>query len=132
MNRHTTRGVATSTPYVLKPPLLNIVLFGEDQRTLARCIELDLITEMDTAEAALKAIVEMIAEYAEDYKAREQLFSRSPNRAHHKPYVDEILRCGTDQALLERLVIRYGSVQLQPIPQGAEKVGVRAGTDSEA
>jgi len=124
MNRHTTRGVAPSSTYVLKPPLLNVVLFGEEQQTLAQCAELDLITEMDTAEAALKAIVEMIAEYAEDYKAREQLFSRSPNRAHHKPYVDEILRCDTDQALLERLVIRYGSIQLQPIPPSAEKAGV--------
>jgi len=132
MNRDAVRGVTLSTAYVLKPPLLNVVLFGKDKRTLAQCIELDLIAEMDTTEAALKALVEMIGEYAEDYKAREQLFAHSPNRAHHKPYVDEVLRCNTEQGLLERLVIRYGSIQLRSISQGAEKVGVWAGAGPEA
>ncbi len=54
---------------------------------MAKCPELDLVTEMDTPAEALQAMVEMIREYAEDYRAREELFAASPNRAHHKPYV---------------------------------------------
>ena len=111
MNRHLAPSTEAPPTYVLKPPLLNVVLFSEDRRILAQCIELDLITEMDSAEAALKAIVEMIREYAEDYREREELFAHSPNRAHHKPYVDELLRCNTEQELLERLVVRCRRVK---------------------
>ncbi|HED04085.1 MAG TPA: hypothetical protein ENI60_04890 [Candidatus Fraserbacteria bacterium] len=106
------------------PPWLPWREISEDQRILAQCIELDLITEMDSAKATLKAIVEMIREYAEDYREREELFAHSPNRAHHKPYVDEVLRCNTEQELLERLVVRYGSIPLQSISPGAARTGV--------
>ena len=124
MNRYANPSTEATPAYVLKPPLLNVVLFSEGQRIMAQCIELDLITEMDSAEAALKAIVEMIREYAEDYREREELFAHSPNRAHHKPYLDELLRCNTEQELLERLVIRYGSIQLPSISPGAAQTGV--------
>lgn len=60
---------------------------------MARCVELDLVTEMDTPHEALQAMVEMVGEYAEDYKKKQDIYIRSPNRAHHKPYVDRISAC---------------------------------------
>ncbi len=51
-------------------------------------------------------MVEMIREYAEDYRARESLFLASPNRAHHKPYVDRILACRDEWELWELSEVR--------------------------
>ncbi|MDQ1316950.1 MAG: hypothetical protein QG641_560 [Candidatus Poribacteria bacterium] len=73
--------------------LLTIFIAKDDGNYMAKCPELDLITEMNTKEEALKAIVEMIVEYAEDYKSNEDMYIHSSNRAHHKPYVDAILAC---------------------------------------
>lgn len=58
--------------------LFNVVCFREAQRTLAQWIKLELITEMDTAKAALKMIVHVICEYAESYKEREEFFACMP------------------------------------------------------
>ena len=79
---------------------------------MAKCSELDLVTEMDSKEEALEAMVEMIREYAEDYKAREDVYLRSPNRAHHKPYIDRIIVCGDEWELMELIEIRYGHLHV--------------------
>ncbi len=73
--------------------LLTVFIIRDDERYMAKCPELDLVTEMDDREDALRAIVEMIKEYAEDYKEREDIYLQSPNRAHHKPYVDTVMAC---------------------------------------
>jgi len=73
--------------------LITVFIVKDNGRYMAKCPELDLVTEMDSKEEALKAMVEMITEYAEDYRAREDIYLRSPNRAHHKPYVDRIMAC---------------------------------------
>jgi hypothetical protein len=93
-------------------PILTVFIFKDDERYMAKCIELDLITEMDNPEEALKAIVEMIKEYAEDYKKREELFIKSPNRAHHKPYIDEILKCKNLWEIYQLIKVQYGYVYL--------------------
>lgn len=103
----------------VKPPLLTVVIFPDSGKYVAKCIELDLITEMDTSEEAIRAMVEMIREYAEDYRAREEVFARSPNRAHHKPYVDILLECKTDWEVQELLEIRYGHLHIQPVSKSA-------------
>ena len=74
-------------------PFLTVFIIRDDRKYMAKCPELDLITEMDSREEALEAIVEMIGEYAEDYKAEEEIYPKSPNRAHHKPYVEMIIAC---------------------------------------
>ena len=48
--------------------LLTVFIAKDDDSYMAKCPELDLVTEMDTKEGALRAMVEMIMEYAEDYK----------------------------------------------------------------
>lgn len=79
---------------------------------MAKCVELDLVTEMDTPEEALKAIVEMIKEYSEDYKKREELFIKSPNRRHHKPYVEEVLKCKDLWDIYQLIKVQYGYIYL--------------------
>jgi len=92
--------------------LLTIFIAKDDESYMAKCPELDLITEMNTKEEALKAIVEMIVEYAEDYKSNEDMYVRSPNRVHHKPYIDAILACNDEWELMELLEVRYAHLHL--------------------
>jgi len=88
---------------LLEPGLLTVVIARDDHRFSARCLELDLITEMDTPEEALADLLSMMQEYAADYQRRRELFARSPNRAHHRPYVEAILRCRDEWELRELL-----------------------------
>jgi len=57
---------------------------------VASCPELDLVTEGDTLEAALDDLIDMVMDYAVQYMEEFDLFSKSPNRASHKPYILEI------------------------------------------
>ncbi len=94
-------------------PLINIYIIKDNGRYMAKCPELDIITEMDTSEAALNSILEMLKEYAEDYRKREGLYIKSPNRAHHKPYVDKILDCKDKWALYELVMVKYGHIHIR-------------------
>jgi predicted RNase H-like HicB family nuclease len=88
--------------------LLTVFIIKDDERYMAKCPELDLVTEMDNREDALMAIVEMIKEYAEDYKEREDIYLQSPNRAHHKPYVDRVMACQDEWEIMELIEVHYG------------------------
>jgi predicted RNase H-like HicB family nuclease len=94
---------AQGAQIVSSAPMLTVLLVKDDGHSMAKCVELDLITEMDTPQEALQAIVEMMREYAEDYRERENLFLASPNRAQHKPYIDRILACRDEWAVWELL-----------------------------
>ena len=92
--------------------LLTVLIIKDNDRYMVKCPELDLVTEMDTEEEALKAIVELIREYAEDYKAREEIYLKSSNRAHHKPYIDRIIECQDEWAIMELIGVRYGHLHV--------------------
>ena len=94
----------------IKIPVLDIIILRDEDRYVARCPELDLVTEMNTAEDSFDAMLEMIKEYCEDYLKRESLFRKSPNRSHHYPYILQIAQCKSDWELRELVEIRYGSV----------------------
>ena len=68
---------------------------------VATCPELDLATEGNTPEEALDDLIDMAMGYAEQYMEGFELFSRSPNRAAHKPYVLEIQEKGTKEKVRE-------------------------------
>jgi predicted RNase H-like HicB family nuclease len=100
------------TNVVTSISLLTVFIIRDDGRYMAKCPELDLVTEMDSSEEALKAMVEMIKEYAEDYKTREDVYLRSSNRAHHKPYVERVVACQDDWAIMEFIEVRYGHIHV--------------------
>ena len=89
-------------------PLLNIYIIKDNGKYMAKCSVLDIVTEMDTSEQALDSIVEMIKEYSEDYRDREEIFIKSPNRFHHEPYVDKILECKDKWELYELITVKQG------------------------
>ncbi len=92
--------------------LLTVLIIKDNGRYMAKCPELDLVTEMDTKEEAFKAMVEQIKEYAEDFRARQEIYLSSPNRAHHKPYVDRIIMCRDEWEIMELIGVRYGHLHI--------------------
>ena len=54
------------------------------------CPELDLATQGKTEEEAFEDLVAMVIDYAEQYRENFELFSKSPNRSAHLPYVQFI------------------------------------------
>lgn len=98
---------------------LTVMLVRDNGRIMARCVELDLVTEMDTPQAALRAMLELMREYAEDYREREDVFLASSNRAPHKPHVDRVLACRDEWELRECLEVRHAHVH---VPPGAKRL----------
>ena len=68
---------------------------------VASCPEIDLVTEGNTLNAALDDLIDMTIDYAEQYMKEFELFSKSPNRASHKPYILEIQKRGTKEKVRE-------------------------------
>jgi len=68
---------------------------------VANCPELDLATEGNTPEEALNDLVDMTIDYAEQYMEEFELFSKSPNRASHRPYILEIYERRTKEKVRE-------------------------------
>lgn len=91
-------------------PVLTVAILRDEKKFAAKCLELDLVTEMDTPEQALEAVVEQIMEYAEDYLSQLKRFRSSPNRAHHYPYLRAVRNCKDEWQVRELLEVRYGSV----------------------
>ena len=88
---------------VLSGKRLSILMARDGDQYCAYCPELDLVTEMDTQEEAMADILEAMREYAEEYLQEIALYSVSPNRAHHLPYVKDIVSCKTDWESYENL-----------------------------
>jgi len=101
-----------NTTIITNVALMTVFIVKDNGSYMAKCPELDLVTEMDTKEDALKAMVEMIMEYAEDYKAQEDMYIHSPNRSHHKPYVDAVMNCHDEWEIMELLEVRYAHIHL--------------------
>ena len=68
---------------------------------VASCPEIDLATEGNTPEEALNDLVDMTIDYAEQYMEDFELFSKSPNRASHNPYVLKIYERKTKEKVRE-------------------------------
>ena len=60
------------------------------------CPELDLATQGLTEEEAFEDLISMVIDYAEQYRENFELFSKSPNRSAHLPYIKLIERSSPD------------------------------------
>ena len=98
----------------LKGPVLTVILAPDREEKLvcARCIELDLVVEMSSEVEALQELLETIRAYAEEFRDDWKLYAHSPNRAHHWPYLQEVLRTKDDWQLKTLLDVRYGVLQV--------------------
>ena len=103
----------TSLPRIhLCEKRLSILMARDGDYYCAYCPELDLVTEMDTPESALKDILEAMRDYAEEYMNEGSLYSSSPNRAHHLPYIKEIFSCKTEWDLRMLIEVSYGIIHI--------------------
>lgn len=91
---------------------LTIILAQDEERYCAFCPELDLVTEMASSEEALEDLIESMKDYAEEYLADLELYAKSPNRAHHLPYIKAIASCKNDWEIKMLLEVQYGLVHV--------------------
>ncbi len=91
---------------------LTILIAKEGKRYCAFCPELDLVAELDTLPETVQDIIEAIRDYAREYLENISLYSKSPNRAHHLPYIKDIASCKDDWELMNLIEVRYGRLQL--------------------
>lgn len=61
------------------------------------CPELDLATQGRTEEEAFEDLIAMVIDYAEQFRENFELFSKSPNRAAHLPYIKLIEKLSLDR-----------------------------------
>ncbi|TKS60859.1 MAG: hypothetical protein EWM72_00981 [Nitrospira sp.] len=78
----------------------------------AKCPELDLVTELPTADAALEDLIEAIQDYAKEYLRERDRYTTSLNRSHHLPYIEAIAACKTDWELRTLIEIKHGLVHV--------------------
>jgi len=78
---------------------LTAIIERSDGKYVIFCPELDLATEADTPEAAVDDLVDMAADYADQYSAEFKKFSSSPNRAAHAPFIAAIRELGTTEKI---------------------------------
>ncbi|MDF0668728.1 MAG: hypothetical protein P0119_21970 [Nitrospira sp.] len=97
---------------IVTEPRLTILLAKDNGHFCAKCPELDLVTELPTADAALKDLIEAIQDYAKEYLLERDQYSTSPNRAHHLPYVEAISACKTEWELRTLIEIKHGLVHV--------------------
>ena len=100
-------------PRILVPEhRLTILLARDNGSYCAKCPELDLVTQLPTAEAALEDLLEAIRGYSKEYLRDRRLYATSPNRAHHLPYIEAIAACKTDWDLRTLIEIKHGFVHV--------------------
>ena len=81
----------------------------EDGSFTAALNSIDLAENGKTREDALDAISKAIYEYAEEYYDAYDLYSRSPNRAPHLPYVIKALLLGSAENVRKELIWQNGA-----------------------
>lgn len=105
--------MGVSAPRILvREKSLTLLLAKDDEQYCAYCPELDLVTEMSSVEDAIADLLEAIRDYAEEYLQDLDVYSQSPNRAHHLPYVQAVASCQTDWDLRALIEIKHGYVHL--------------------
>lgn len=92
--------------------LLTVLLAKDNGHHCAKCPELDLVTELPTADAALEDLIEAIRDYAKEYLQNRDRYAISPNRAHHAPYIEAIAACKTGWELRTLIEIKHGLVHV--------------------
>jgi predicted RNase H-like HicB family nuclease len=95
----------------LQEKCVSVIIAKTQDGYCAYCPELDLVTELDSIDEAFKDVIEAIKDYTKEYMKDFNLYSNSPNRAHHLPYIQRISGCKDDFELLSILEIRYGFVR---------------------
>ena len=91
---------------------LTVLVAKEGGKYCAFCPELDLVTELDSLQEAIQDITEAIRDYAQEYLEDISIYSKSPNRAHHLPYIKDIASCKDNWELMNLIEVRYGRLQL--------------------
>ena len=85
------------------PIVVNQFMEDDGSITLAPA-DLDLVDNGKTLEAAIEALIDDLIDYANEYLAEFELYSKAPNRKDHLRYVMKILTADSRQELKDSLI----------------------------
>ena len=86
------------------------VLYKEDDGSYTASLKhMDLAENAGTREETLTAMSRAILDYSEEYYDNYELYSRSPNRSSHLPYVTKALLLGSAEKIREEIVWQSGT-----------------------
>ena len=104
---------ALSPPRIeLAEKCLTVILAMDGEHYCGYCPELDLVTEMPTPEEVIDDMLESMQEYTEEYLNDLDLYCKSPNRAHHLPYVRAVATCRDKWNLRMLIEILHGRIHV--------------------
>lgn len=87
----------------------NASRYDESDGSVTLSLEaMDIVSNGKDLEAAKKALVSDIVEYAEEYYNEFERYSHAPNRKSHLPYVMKALTAETPEELEDAVVCRDG------------------------
>ncbi len=93
---------------ILKGYKYHIRLDKEDDESYTGYVEeLELVENSPTKEECLKSMVSAMKDYAVDYYAEFNYWSKAPNRAPHIPYVIKLL-VSSDEMIMEDMICQDG------------------------
>lgn len=101
-----------SPKIMLQEKVLSVLLALDGDKFCAYCPELDLATEMSIPDECIEDVIDAMRDYAEEYMENFDLYSKSPNRAHHLPYIRAVASCKTDWELRMLIEIKHGVVHV--------------------
>jgi hypothetical protein len=95
---------------IVAEPILTILVARDGDEYTAYCPELDIAAAMEMPDEAVKVVLALMREYAEDYLSDLEAYARSPNRAHHLPYIRRIAACRDEWQLRQLVAVKYGDI----------------------
>lgn len=71
---------------------------------------MDIAENAETKDQALNALAQSILDYAEEYYESYELYSKSPNRANHLPFITKALLLNDTEKIKETIQCRSGKI----------------------
>ena len=82
----------------------------DDGSVTLSMVDVDLVVNADTIEAAKSELINDLIEYAEEYYQNFELYSRSSNRKDHFPLVMKVLTAASKEELEDAVQCQNGKI----------------------
>ncbi len=91
-------------------PIIANSFIEDDGRVTLSMVDVDLVVNADTMEAAKSELINDLIEYAEEYYQNFELYSRSSNRKDHLPLVMKVLTAASKEELEDAVQCQNGKI----------------------
>ena len=93
---------------MLRVYALNATIIKDNGSVTISMNDMDIVENAETEEEAKRLLAKALLDYAEEYYENYQLYSKSPNRGPHQPFIIRIMLLGTVDRVMEELICQAG------------------------